>query len=109
MKHVSMTINALRKDSFKYFRDYLFRIQKRCKINKMEAEIKRDGIFISKEILKKLGLEDFGVEMSAGALKIRPRSYTKRMFGVFKAEEKLVDQAIEEYEREKERRYFGEE
>jgi len=35
-------------------------------------------------------------------------SYTKRMFGFFKAEEKLVDKVIRDYERETERRYFGE-
>ena len=35
-------------------------------------------------------------------------SYTKRMFGFFKAEEKLVDKVIKDYERETERRYFGE-
>ncbi len=72
-------------------------------------EIKKEGIFIPIEILEGIGLEDFEVEISETELKIRPKSYTKRMFGFFKAEEKLVEQAIEEYEREKERRYFGEE
>ena len=72
-------------------------------------EIKKEGIFIPIEILEGIGLEDFEVEISKTELKIRPKSYTKRMFGFFKAEEKLVEQAIEEYEREKERRYFGEE
>jgi len=42
-------------------------------------------------------------------LKIRPKSYTKRMFGFFKEEEKLVDRVIGDYERETERRYIGEE
>jgi hypothetical protein len=31
------------------------------------------------------------------------------MFGFFKADEKLVDRIIRDYERETERRYFGEE
>jgi len=70
-------------------------------------EIKKEGIFIPIEILEGIGLEDFEVEISKTELKIRPKSYTKRMFGFFKAEEKLAEQAIEEYEREKERRYFG--
>jgi len=79
--------------------------------NEMERriEIKKEGIFIPIEILEGIGLEDFEVEISDTELKIRPKSYTKRMFGFFKAEEKLAEQAIEEYEREKERRYFGEE
>jgi hypothetical protein len=42
-------------------------------------------------------------------IKIRPKSYTKRMFGFLKADEKLVDRIIRDYERETERRYFGEE
>ena len=42
-------------------------------------------------------------------IKIRPKSYTKRMFGFFKADEKLVDRVIGDYERETERRYIGEE
>ena len=41
-------------------------------------------------------------------LKIRPKSYTKRMFGFFKTDEKLVGKVIKDYERETERRYFGE-
>jgi hypothetical protein len=42
-------------------------------------------------------------------LKISSKSYTKRMFGFFKADEKLVDRIIKDYERETERRYFEEE
>ena len=30
--------------------------------------------------------------------KIRPKSYTKRMFGFLKAEEELADSIIEDYE-----------
>jgi len=75
----------------------------------MGVETKKDGIFISRETLKSMGLEEFEVEISDAELKIRPRSYTKRMFGVFKVDEKLIEEAIVEYEREKERRYFGEE
>ena len=41
-------------------------------------------------------------------IKIRPKSYTKRMFGFFKTDEKLVNRIIKDYERETERRYFGE-
>ena len=36
-------------------------------------------------------------------------SYTKSMFGFFKADEKLVDNVIKDYEWETEGRYFGEE
>ena len=53
-------------------------------------------------------MEDFDVVISEMELKIRPKSYTKRMFGFFKVEEKLVDLIIKDYERETERRYFGE-
>ena len=35
-------------------------------------------------------------------------SYTKRMFGFFKADEKLVDRIIRDYERDTERRYIKE-
>ena len=72
-------------------------------------EIKKEGIFIPLKILEGIGLEDFDVVISEMELKIRPKSYTKRMFGFFKAEEKLVDLIINDYERETERRYFGEE
>jgi len=71
-------------------------------------EIKKEGIFIPSKVLKGIGLEDFEVEISETELKIRPKSYTKRMFGFFKADEKLVDKVIKDYERETERRYFGE-
>jgi len=70
-------------------------------------EIKKEGIFIPLKVLKGIGLEDFEVEISENELKIRPKSYTKRMFGFFKAEEKLVNLIIDDYERETERRYFG--
>jgi len=76
---------------------------------KMGIEIKKDGVFIPSKVLKGIGLEDFEVEMSETELKIRPKSYTKRMFGFFKADEKLVDRIIRDNERETERRYFGEE
>jgi len=36
-------------------------------------------------------------------------NYTKRMFGFFKANEKLVDKVIKDYERETEGTYFWEE
>ena len=72
-------------------------------------EIKKEGIFIPIKILEGIGLEDFEVEISETELKIRPKSYTKRMFGFFKVDKKLIDQVIKDYEREKERRYFGEE
>ena len=72
-------------------------------------EIKKEGIFIPLKILEGIGLEDFDVVISEMELKIRPKSYTKRMFGFFKAEEKVVDLIINDYERETERRYFGEE
>ena len=71
-------------------------------------EIKKEGIFIPSKVLKGIGLEDFEIEISETELKIRPKSYTKRMFGFFKADEKLVDKVIKDYERETERRYFGE-
>ena len=71
-------------------------------------EIKKEGIFIPLKILKGIGLEDFEVEISETELKIRPKSYTRRMFGFFKAKENLVNLIIEDYERETERRYFGE-
>ena len=74
-----------------------------------EIEIKKEGIFIPIKVLKGIGLEDFEVEISETELKIRPKSYTKRMFGFFKADEKLIVRIIEDYEREAERRYFGEE
>jgi hypothetical protein len=73
------------------------------------VEIKKEGIFIPLKVLEGIGLEDFEVEISETELKIRPKSYTKRMFGFFKADEKLVDLIINDYERERERRYFGEE
>jgi len=76
---------------------------------KMGIEIKKEGIFIPNKVLEKIGLEDFEVEISETELKIRPKSYTKRMFGFFKADEKLVDRVIRNYEQETERRYFGEE
>jgi len=72
-------------------------------------EIKKEGIFIPIKVLEGIGLEDFEVEISETELKIRPKSYTKRMFGFFKADEKLADRIIKDYERETERRYFGEE
>ena len=73
-------------------------------------EIKNEGIFIPIKILEGVGLEleDFEAEISEIELKIRLISYTKRMFGFFKADEKLVDRVIRDYERETERRYFGE-
>jgi len=71
-------------------------------------EIKKEGIFIPLKVLKGIGLEDFEVEISETELKIRPKSYTKRMFGFFKAKEKLINLIIDDYERETERRYFGE-
>ena len=74
----------------------------------MGIEIKKEGIFIPNKVLEKIGLEDFEVEIAEAELKIRPKSYTKRMFGFFKTDEKLVDQVIKDYERETERRYFGE-
>jgi antitoxin component of MazEF toxin-antitoxin module len=76
---------------------------------KMGIEIKKEGIFIPNKVLEEIGLEDFEVEIAEAELKIRPKSYTKRMFGFFKAEEKLVDKVIKDYERETERKYFGEE
>lgn len=75
----------------------------------MGIEIKKEGIFIPNKVLEKIGLEDFEVEISATELKIRPKRYTKRMFGFFKVDEKLVDNAIKDYDWETERRYFGEE
>ncbi|MCK4730872.1 MAG: hypothetical protein KAT65_00310 [Methanophagales archaeon] len=75
----------------------------------MGIEIKKEGIFIPLKVLEGIGLEDFEVEISETELKIRPKSYTKRMFGFFKADEKLVDRSIKDYERETERRYFGKE
>lgn len=72
-------------------------------------EIKEEGIFIPLKVLERIGLEDFEVEISETELKIRPKSYTKRMFGFFRADEKLVDPIIKDYEGEMERRYFGEE
>ena len=75
----------------------------------MGIEIKKEGIFIPIKVLEGIGLEDFEVEISETELKIRPKSYTKRMFGFFKADEKLVDRVIGDYERETERRYIGEE
>jgi len=73
-------------------------------------EIKKEGIFIPIKILEGIGLEleDFEAEISEIELKIHLISYTKRMFGFFKADEKLVDRVIRDYERETERRYFGE-
>jgi len=62
------------------------------------------GIFISRETLKNMGLEKFEVKILYAELKIRPLSCTKRMFGFFKVDEKFVEEAIEEYEREKGRR-----
>jgi len=76
---------------------------------KMGIEIKKEGIFIPIKVLEGIGLDDFEVEISETELKIRPKSYTKRMFGFFKADEKLVDRVIGDYERETERRYIGEE
>ena len=75
----------------------------------MGVEIKKEGIFIPNKVLEGIGLEDFEVEISEAELKIRPKSYTKRMFGFFKADEKVVDQSIKDYERETERRYFKKE
>lgn len=75
----------------------------------MGIEIKKEGIFIPIKVLEGIGLDDFEVEISETELKIRPKSYTKRMFGFFKADEKLVDRVIGDYERETERRYIGEE
>ena len=75
----------------------------------MGIEIKKEGIFIPNKVLEGIGLEDFEVEISEAELKIRPKRYTKRMFGFFKADEKLVDRIIKDYERETERRYFEEE
>ncbi len=75
----------------------------------MGIEIKKEGIFIPNKVLEEIGLKNFEVEISETELKIRPKSYTKRMFGFFKADEKLVDNVIKDYERETERRYFGEE
>jgi len=72
----------------------------------MEVEIKEGGIFIPKELLKSIGLEDFEVEMSETELRIRPKSYTRRMFSYFKANKRLVDKAIEDYENDIERRYL---
>ena len=72
----------------------------------MGIEIKKCGVFIPNTVLKQIGLDEFEVEISEKELKIRPKSYTKRMFGFFKAEEKLVDRVVEDYERETERRYF---
>jgi len=72
-------------------------------------EIKKGGIFIPLNVLKGIGCEEFEVEISESELKIRPKSYTKRMFGFLKADEKLVEQVIDDYEKEPERRYFGEE
>jgi len=72
----------------------------------MGIEIKKSGVFIPNTVLEQIGLDEFEVEISEKELKIRPKSYTKRMFGFFKAEEKLVDRVIEDYERETERRYF---
>ena len=72
----------------------------------MGIEIKKSGVFIPNTVLKQIGLDEFEVEISEKELKIRPKSYTKRMFGFFKAEEKLVDRVVEDYERETERRYF---
>ncbi len=72
----------------------------------MGIEIKKSGVFIPNTVLEKIGLDEFEVEISEKELKIRPKSYTKRMFGFFKAEEKLVDTVVEDYERETERRYF---
>ena len=71
-------------------------------------EIKKEGIFIPLKVLERIGLGDFEVEITETELKIRPKSYTKRMFGFFKAEEKLVESITNDYERERERRYFGE-
>ena len=75
----------------------------------MGIEIKKEGLFIPNKVLEEIGLENFEVEISETELKIRPKSYTKRMFGFFKADEKLVDRIVKDYERETERRYFGEE
>jgi len=72
----------------------------------MGIEIKKCGVFIPNTILEQIGLDEFEVEISEKELKIRPKSYTKRMFGFFKAEEKLVDRVVEDYEHETERRYF---
>ncbi|MBN1454805.1 MAG: hypothetical protein JW945_00930 [Methanomicrobia archaeon] len=72
-------------------------------------EIKKEGIFIPLTLLKGIGCEEFEVEISESELKIRPKSYTKRMFGFFKTDEKLVELVIDGYEKEPERRYFGEE
>jgi antitoxin component of MazEF toxin-antitoxin module len=72
----------------------------------MGIEIKKSGVFIPNTVLKQIGLDEFEVEISEKELKFRPKSYTKRMFGFFKAEEKLVDTVIEDYEHETERRYF---
>ena len=49
-------------------------------------EIKNEGIFIPIKILEGIGLEleDFEVEISEIELKIRLKSYTKRMFGFLK-------------------------
>ncbi len=75
----------------------------------MGVEIKKEGIFIPNKVLEGIGLGDFEVEISEAELKIRPKSYTKRMFGFFKADEKLVDRIINDYGRETERRYFEKE
>ena len=72
-------------------------------------EIKKEGIFIPLTVLKGIGCDDFEVEISESELIIRPKSYTKRMFGFVKADEKLVELVIDDYEKEQERRYFGEE
>ena len=75
----------------------------------MGIEIKKEGIFIHSKVLEEIGLENFEVEISETGLKILPKSYTKRMFGFFKADENLIDKVIKDYDRETERRYFGEE
>jgi len=72
-------------------------------------EIKKEGIFIPLTVLKGIGCDEFEVEISESELKIRPKSYTKRMFGFLKVDEKLVELVIDDYKKEQERRYFGKE
>lgn len=71
-------------------------------------EIKKEGIFIPLTVLKGIVCEDFEVEISGSELKIIPRSHTKRMFGFLESDDKLVELAIDDYEKEQERRYLGE-
>ncbi|MGC9444907.1 MAG: hypothetical protein ACP5E9_08310 [Candidatus Methanospirareceae archaeon] len=67
-------------------------------------EIKKEGIFIPLTVLKGIGCEEFEVEISESELKIRPKSYTKRMFGFLKSDAKLVELVTDDYAKEPERR-----